>query len=98
MASENPSIKHVEVQGVRIDVDMDKLQDPRFSYVVGKLTDNSLNNVEKLPWINRWFDTLLGDDAYKVMCEVADQHGGKLTVPQWNDFFGDVLEAVNAKN
>ncbi len=98
MAAKNPKVKHIEVQGIKIDVDVAKLNDPRFSYVIGKLTDDSLNEVEKLPWVNRWFDTLLGDNAYKVMCQVADNNGGTLTVEQWNDFFGDVLEAVNAKN
>jgi hypothetical protein len=98
MAAENPNIKHIDVQGIALDVDMAKLNDPRFTYVIGKLTDETLNDVEKLPWVNRWFDTLLGANAYKVMCEVADNNGGTLTAEQWNDFFGDVLEAVNAKN
>lgn len=98
MAAKNPSVKHIKVQGIELDVDMEKLNDPRFSYVIGKLTDDELNEVEKLPWVNRWFDTLLGDNAYKVMCQVADNNGGKLSPEQWNDFFGDVLEAVNAKN
>jgi hypothetical protein len=98
MAVKNPNIKHIKVQGIELDVDMEKLNDPRFSYVIGKLTDDELNEVEKLPWVNRWFDTLLGDNAYKVMCQVADSNGGKLSPEQWNDFFGDVLEAVNAKN
>ena len=98
MAAKNPNVKHVEIQGIKLDVDMDKLADPRFSYIIGKMTDSELNDVEKLPWVNRWFDMLLGDNAYRVMCEVADKNGGKLSIAEWNDFFGDVLEAVNAKN
>ena len=98
MASKNPNIKHIEVSGIKLDVDMERLQDPRFSYVMGKLTDDELNEFDKLKWVNRMFDTLFGDKSYKLMCQMAEQHDGKLTVEQWNDFFGDVLEAVNAKN
>ena len=98
MAAQNPNVKHVEVQGIKLTVDMEKLNDPRFTYILGKLTDEELNEFEKLKWVNRMFDTLFGDVSYKLMCQMADQHGGKLTVAQWNDFFGDVLEAVNAKN
>lgn len=98
MAAENPSIKHIEVDGIALAVDMEKLNDPRFSYILGKLTDDELNQFEKLKWVNRMFDTLFGDSSYKYMCQMADKHGGKLTIAQWNDFFGDVLEAVNAKN
>lgn len=98
MASKNPNIKHIEVSGIKLDVDMERLQDPRFSYVMGKLTDDELNEFQKLTWVNRMFDTLFGDKSYKLMCQMAEQHDGKLTVEQWNDFFGDVLEAVNAKN
>lgn len=98
MAAKNQKVKHIEVQGIKLDVDMERLEDPRFSYVMGKLTDDELNEFQKLTWVNRMFDTLFGDKSYKIMCEMADQHDGKLTTEQWNDFFGDVLEAVNAKN
>lgn len=98
MAAENPKIKHIEVQGIALDIDMERLENPLFSYVLGKLTDDELNEFEKLKWVNRMFDTLFGDDTYRIMLKMQDKHGGKLTVSQWNDFFGDVLEAVNAKN
>lgn len=98
MAAKKSNVKHVEVQGFPLDVDMEKLGDVRFTYVLGKLTDEELNDFEKLKWVNRMFDTLLGDGSYKLMCQMAESNGGNLTIAQWNDFFGDVLEAVNAKN
>ena len=98
MAAKNPNVKHIEVQGIKLDVDMERLNDPRVTYVMGKLADDELNDFQKLTWVNRMFDTLFGDKSYKFMCQLAEQHDGKLSPEQWNDFFGDVLEAVNAKN
>lgn len=98
MAAENSGIKHIEVDGIKLDIDMERLQDPRFPYVMGKLTDDELNEFEKLKWVNRMFDTLFGDKSYNIMCKIAKGNDDKLTVSQWNEFFGDVLEAVNAKN
>ena len=73
MAAKNPNVKHIEVQGIKLDVDMERLNDPRFSYVMGKLTDDELNDFQKLTWVNRMFDTLFGDRSYKLMCQMAEQ-------------------------
>ena len=97
MAAKNDNIKNVEVQGIKLTVDLEKFDDPRFTYALGKMSDDTINAYEKLKWANRMLDTLF-DDAYRVMCELADANNGKLSVEQWSDFYAQVMESVNAKN
>ncbi len=98
MAAKKSSAKNVEVQGIKLSIDLERFEDPRFAYALGKISDDALNSFEKLKWVNRLQDTLFGDDAYRVMCELADKNGGKLSEEQWKDFYAQVMEAVAAKN
>ncbi|HAM15343.1 MAG TPA: hypothetical protein DCP91_05705 [Eggerthellaceae bacterium] len=98
MAAENPSIKHVEVDGIEMAIDLERFEDPRFTYALGKLSDETVNSFEKLKFASKMLDTLFGDDTYRIMCELADKNGGKLNEEQWKDFYARVMESVSAKN
>lgn len=97
MAVMKDSVRKLEVQGVKLSVDMDRFEDPRFTYALGKVTDESVDAFQKLKWVNRVMDTLFGEDeTYRIMCELAN--GGELGLDEWNDFLGDVMEAASVKN
>lgn len=98
MAETNDAIREVEVQGIEMTIDLERFEDPRFTYALGKVSDDAINAFEKLKWANRILDTLFGDDSYRIMCELAERNGGKLSEEQWKDFYAEVMEAANAKN
>ncbi len=108
MASKNPSIKHIEVSGIKLDVDISRFNDQRFTYLIGKATAaesrirNTSDEAEKielgrelLSIYPRMVDFLFGD-AYSIMNRLAD--GGHLSPERWNEFVSEVMEAANAKN
>lgn len=96
MAAKAKTVRTVTVDGITLDVDIARLEDPRFSYAIGKSADDTLSDGEKLVWYNRMLDMLYGDDAYNIMCQLAD--GGLLTIDRWSEFFTATLEAVGEKN
>jgi polyhydroxyalkanoate synthesis regulator phasin len=110
MASKNPNIKHIEVQGIKLDVDIARFNDQRFTYIVGKVTslEKQLKTLddsdekklavgrELLMLYAQMMDLLFDDNAYNVMNQLAD--GGSLTPERWSDFVADVMNAANAKN
>jgi hypothetical protein len=98
MAEEKDSIRRVEVDGIELLVDLERFEDPRFTYALGKLTDDTVNAFNRLKWADKMLDTLFGDDTYRIMCELAEKNGGSLTLERWKEFYGDVMEAVSAKN
>jgi hypothetical protein len=95
MAAENPNIKHIEVDGIKLNFDMSIFEDDSFVLIYGAMIDSTLNENEKAIWYSRFLRLLFGDDkAYEIIRERKKLNDGK----SWSDFFGDVLEAVNAKN
>jgi len=88
--------KTVTVDGVTLHIDLERLEDVRFTYALGKVSAKETPDAEKLTWYARMLDALFGDDAYQVMCDVAG--GETLTAEKWNDFYSKVLEAVGQKN
>lgn len=95
MAAKNPNIKHIEVDGIKIDFDMGVFEDDDFVLIYGALIDKTLDENEKAVWYSRFMRLLFGDDqAYRISTERKKQDSKK---PLY-EFFGDVLEAINAKN
>lgn len=88
--------REVEVRGVRVRVRLADLEDVRFTYALGKVADDAVDDAEKLTWYARMLDVLFGGEAYSIMCRLADD--GPLDAAAWSDFYMGVLEAVGAKN
>lgn len=87
-----------DVMGIHVEIDERALTDVRFTYAIGKATDKKVSDEDKLVWYQRMMDLLFGGDAYETMCDLADANDGYIPVETYNDFFAQVLEAVNAKN
>lgn len=92
------TVRTVEVDGITLDVDVSRFEDPRFTYALGKVADETLDEFARLTYANRMLDTLFGDDTYRVMCELAAAHGGRLDVDTWQGFYVRVMGAVGSKN
>ena len=87
----------VEAGGIKVEVDKRKLNDARLLYAMGKVSDPSLPDEEKLVWYSRMMESVF-DDTYKVMCDLAAVNDGIVEVETYNAFFTDVMEAMSAKN
>lgn len=87
----------VEAGGIKVEVDKRRLNDARLLYAMGKVTDTSLPDDEKLVWYSRMMEAIF-DDTYKVMCDLAAVNDGIIEVETYNAFFTEVMEAVSAKN
>ena len=96
MAESNGTVKHIEVDGIEMDVDLKRFEDPRFAYALGKMVDETVSATDRMKYASSMLDTLFGDDTYRIMCELAD--GGVLSLDRWNAFYSDVMDAVKAKN
>lgn len=89
----------VESHGVTVEVDPDRLADQRFTYCLSRTADKKLADDRKLVFHGRMLSVLFGDDdAYEVMCDLADANGGAVSLELFDSFFTDVLEQVGAKN
>lgn len=96
MAAKKDTIRTIDVDGVTLDIDLAKLEDMRFTYALGKVSDDETPDAKKLIWYVRMLDLLLGDKAYSVMNQLAGE--GTITVSEWSDFYLKVFEAVELKN
>ena len=96
MAEKN-SVKTLEAGGIEFEYDEAKLDDVRVMFAIGKLSDEKVGDEDKMKWYTRLMD-LLFTSPYEVMCDLADLHGGKLTVEDYNEFFFAALEGMQAKN
>lgn len=96
MSDESKSVRSIEVDGVQMRVDTARLEDVRFTYALGKVSADETPDEEKLVWYARMLDALFGDDAYRIMCEVAGD--GMLTADAWSGFYMRVLKEVGRKN
>lgn len=96
MAAKSKTVKTVEVDGIKLDIDIARIEDVRFTYALGKVTADETPEGEKLVWFMRMLDSLFGPEAYGIMCELAGD--GTLGPDKWNDFYMKVLEEVGQKN
>lgn len=95
--SEKKHVKSLEVEGITFEYDESRLDDVRVVFAIGKLSDEKVSDEDKMKWYTRLMD-LLFTSPYEVMCDLADSHGGKLTVEDYNGFFFAALEGMQAKN
>ena len=87
----------IESNGVSIDIDPTRLGDPRFTYCLSRVSDETVADDRKLVFYGRMLSVMLGEDgAYEAMCALAD--GGSVTADAFNEFFMDVLTQARAKN
>ena len=96
MAASKKTIKKIQVNGIDLAIDTERLVDVRFTYALGKVTAEETPDAEKLVWYMRMRDTLFGNDAYGIMNKLAGDD--VLTADEWNDFYMKVLEEVGQKN
>lgn len=92
----------VEWEGVSVEVDQSRLADPRFTYCLTRVNDDTLRGEQRLKSYGRMLSVLFGEDgAYSVMCSIADAlgaQGREFDAEAYNAFFSSVLEQLKAKN
>ena len=88
----------VEACGISVEIDKARFADVRFTVAIGKLSDPKVPDDDKLMWYSRAMDVLFSDDAYDVMCRLADANGGTFAIDDFEGFFTEVVKAADAKN
>ena len=91
-------IVSVEACGIKVDVDKSRFADVRFAVAVGKLSDQKVDEGDKIVWFSRAMDVLFSDGAYDVMCDLAEANGGTFTTDDFEPFLTEVIKAADAKN
>ena len=87
----------IESHSVSVKIDPDRLGDPRFTYCLSRVSDETVADDRKLVFFGRMLSVMLGEDgAYEAMCALAD--GGSVSADTFNEFFMDVLQQARAKN
>ena len=61
MAASKKTIKKIQVDGIDLTIDTERLVDVRFTYALGKVTAEETPDAEKLVWYMRMLDTLFGN-------------------------------------
>ena len=89
--------KELTIDGISFEYDESRLDDVRVVFAIGKLSDDTVGDEEKMKWYVRLMEMLFGD-PFKVMNDLAEKHGGKVTLDDYNEFFFKMLEGMNAKN
>lgn len=82
-------MKHIEVDGLELDIDMAAVTDIKTMRLAAASADNPLKTIE-------FFDAVLGDCS-----EMVEEHlskGGHCSAEDYLAFATRVLEAVGAKN
>ena len=97
MAAKNERLKSLEADGVTFEYDEAMPDDILVVFAIGKLSDEKVGDDDKMKWYTRLMDLLFAS-PYEVMCDLAELHGGKLTVEDYNEFFFAALEGMQAKN
>ena len=90
--------KSVEACGITVEIDASVFNDARFMLAISKVSDDRVSDDKKLVWYSRALDLLFDEDAYGVMCDLADANGGQVGIDKFNEFFQQVMEAVGGKN
>ena len=89
----------IESHGISIDFDPARLADPRFTYCLSRVADDTVADDRKLVFYGRMLGVMLGEDgAYAAMCDLAATTDGTTTADVFNEFFMDVLTQARAKN
>lgn len=90
-------IMKIESHGVTVGIDPDRLLDPRFTYCLSRVSDETVEDQRKIVFFGRMLSVMLGEDgAYEAMCDLAN--GGSTDSETFNEFFTDVLQKARAKN
>jgi hypothetical protein len=79
----------IESHGISIDFDPSRLADPRFTYCLSRVADETVADERKLVFYGRMLSVMLGEDGEPVIGE----DGTPIEVP--SDFEGPKKEAPN---
>ena len=94
-----PETMTIASHGVEFEFDMSALADPRFTYCLSRVADETVGDTQRFVFYGRMLSVLLGEDgAYALMCRLADANEGRVDNDLFNEFFGDLLEQARAKN
>lgn len=97
--TEKPKPIKVESHGVTVEVRPERLADPRFTFCLARVADQTTSPEDKLVNYGRMLTLMLGDDgAYKAMTDLAESLDGDMSTGDFNEFFTDVLSQAKAKN
>ena len=92
--------KHIKVtvDGLEVTVLGNALTDMRTVYLMGKISDDSVDDGQKLRWYMLLLDTVFEEEVFDIMEALAKLQGGHVDAESFAGFFARVLEAVEAKN
>lgn len=90
-AAMKPHVRHVEVDGVSLDVDMRRMNDYRTLALIAKVEGGDSFAAISL------FDFILGDERDRCLAELSDADGF-CPAEKFAAFCAKVIEAVGAKN
>lgn len=94
-----PKGREVEVDGIKLTVSIDPIDDYELAETSIILADPGSTNFERSRAVMKRNDMILGDDKRRVMEELRARHGGKLPGEVVNEFVVAVAsKAVEAKN
>lgn len=97
MGDDNRMHMILDFKGYVFDFVPVRLRDQRVLYIIGKLQNT--DDPEKIMKLqSRFFDIILGDDAFDVMDNVAETSGGILDEKVFAEFVGYLFEQAQAKN
>lgn len=88
----------VESHGVKIQFDPTRFDDARVALIFSTLVDESVKDSDKMLASSKLFKIIFGDDCMRIMDELADANGGRISNADFSDFMMDCIKAANAKN
>ena len=88
--------KPLFVRGIKINADKSVLDDFEFTELLAdSQSDDAMTQIKAVVGMFRF---VFKEDWESVRDEVRKQNGGKLTNEDATNFFGEVMEALQAKN
>ena len=88
----------IEIDGIDLPCDNEKLEDIRFLLLLGDLDDDELDDSEKLAAMSRLTRYLFGSERSAIVAKLAEANGGKLDGAAFTTWLVKYLSEVRAKN
>ena len=88
----------IEIDGISVPCDKEKLEDIRFLLLLGDLDDDELDDSEKLAVMSRLTRYLFGSERGAIVAKLAEANGGKLDGAAFSTWLVKYLSEVRAKN
>lgn len=91
-------IETLEVDGIQVSLDRDKLADTRFITMLGDIEDETFDAAQKMIVQARMLRFVFGGERDRIMDELAERNDGVLKNDAFRAWWIEFLKAANAKN